>query len=358
MYFLATFQSVMTEIGYIIAALLLLMVLVIIHELGHYTAGRLLGFKINEFAVGFGPAIFKHVSKKTGIQYSFRPIPMGGYCAFDGEDEENENNPTAFNNQKPWKRILVLFAGVFNNFISAIIVIIIFFTCYGQFLPEVHSTVAGSAASMEGGLLAGDIIYEVNGKQVNFVVPDDFHNYLKGQGETVTFTVYRDNKLVDVKLTKTDYTDVDKDGKTITRHGFGYVSTLGQQKLTFGQAFCRAWGFIFYVVYQILASLVGLITGAIGIQNAGGPVTVIQTISSQIAGGFGSVLYILVILSANLAVMNLLPFPALDGSQILFTIIEWIRRKPLNRKVINTINTVGLIALFVLMIVLDIFHFL
>ena len=178
--------------------------------------------------------------------------------------------------------------------------------------------------------------------------------------------MYRNNKLVDVKLTKSDYVELDKDGNQVLddngnpviRHGFGYVSSLGQQKLTFGQAFCRAWSFIFYLVYQILASLVGLITGAIGLQNAGGPITVIQTISSQIAGGFSSILYILVILSANLAVMNLIPFPALDGSQILFTIIEWIRHKPLNKKVVNTINTVGLVTLFVLMIVLDIFHFL
>lgn len=356
MTFLATFQSVMTEIGYIIAALMLLMVLVIIHELGHYTAGRMLGFKINEFAVGFGPAIFKKVSKKTGIQYSLRPIPMGGYCAFEGEDDTS-CSPDAFNKQAPWKRIIVLFAGVFNNFISAIFVVIIFFTCYGQYLPQVHSTFVGSAA--DGKLLPNDIIYEVNGKQVNFVVPDDFHNYIKNEGDTVTFKVYRNNELVEETITKSEYKYVDeKTGETITNYGFGYKSTLGQQKLTFGEAFCRAWSYMFYVVYQILVSLIGLITGAIGLNQAGGPITVIQTISSQIAGGFGAVLYILVILSANLAIMNLLPFPALDGSQILFTFIEWIRKKPINPKVINRINTVGLITLFILMFVLDIYHFL
>lgn len=356
MLFLATFESVMTKIGYIIAAFLLLMVLVIIHEFGHFTAGRMLKFKINEFAVGFGPAIFKRTSKKTGTQFSIRPFPLGGYCAFEGEDEEN-SSPEAFNNQKPWKRIIVLFAGVFNNFISAIIVIIIFFTCYGQYLPMVANTYEGSAS--HGKLLSGDIIYEVNHKPVYFVVAEDFTNYLKGTGDTVVFTVYRDNKLVDVELTKADYQYVDeKTGETVTKFGFGYSSTLGQQKLTFGEAFTRAWGFCFYLVYQILASLIGLFTGAIGLKNAGGPVTVISTITETMAGGFGSVLYILVVLSANLAVMNLLPFPALDGSKILFTFIEWIRKKPMNRKVENAIHTVGLIILIVLMVVLDIYHLL
>lgn len=356
MLFLATFQSVMLQIGYILAAFLLLMVMVIIHEFGHFFAGRMLGFKVNEFSIGFGPAIFKHKSKKTGMQFSIRPFPLGGYCAFEGEDEENPS-PDAFNNQKPWKRIIVLFAGAFNNFISAIIVIIIFFTCYGQYLPQVAGTFDGTSASEQ--LQKGDIIYEVNGKAVNFVVSEDFSNYLKGVGDTAEFTVYRNNELVTVTLTKTNYTYVDEStGKTVEKYGFGYSSSLGQQKLTFAQAFTRSWGFCFYLVYQILASLIGLLTGAIGLKNAGGPVTVISTITSQMAGGFGSVLYILVVLSANLAVMNLLPFPALDGSRILFTVIEWIRRKPLDRKIENAIHTAGLIILIILMIVLDVYHLL
>lgn len=356
MFFLATVQSVFITIGYVIAAFMLLMVMVIIHELGHYTAGRMLGFKINEFSVGFGPAIFKRVSKKTGTQFSLRPFPLGGYCDFEGEDEENPSKD-AFCNQKPWKRIIVLFAGAFSNFLSAILVIIIFFTCYGQYLPQVADTYEGSAA--HGILQKGDIIYEVNGKQVNFVVAEDFTNYLKNEGDTVEFTLYRGDKLVKATLTKSNYQFYNEQTKEWeTKYGFGYASSLGQQKLNFGQAFCRAWGFSFYLVYQILASLIGLLTGAIGLNNAGGPVTVIQTITSQIAGGFGAVLYILVILSTNLAVMNLLPFPALDGSRIVFTVIEWIRRKPLNRKVENIIHTVGLILLFTIMIILDICHLL
>ena len=111
-------MEILQTIGGILVALLALMVMVVIHEAGHYTVGKLLKFKINEFAVGFGKAIFKK-TKKNGEVFSLRLIPLGGYCAFEGEDEDS-NNPEAFNNQKPWKRILVFLAGVTFNFATAI----------------------------------------------------------------------------------------------------------------------------------------------------------------------------------------------------------------------------------------------
>ena len=149
MYFIsATAGEVFTYIGYVIVAVLALMAMIVIHELGHYTAGKLLGFKIDEFAIGFGPAIIKKRNKKTGELFTLRPFPIGGFCAFHGEDadgamldedgnqikDENGNivkDPDAFNNQKPWKRLIVLFSGAFMNFLSAIVIITIYFTAYG-----------------------------------------------------------------------------------------------------------------------------------------------------------------------------------------------------------------------------------
>ena len=150
-----TAAEVFKYIGYVIVALLALMVMIVVHELGHYTAGKLLGFKIDEFAIGFGPKIFKHTNKKTGELFSIRPFPIGGFCAFHGEDEEgallDENgekvrdasgnivkDPDAFNNKPAWKRLIVLFSGAFMNFISAIFIITIFFTAYGQVLPTIR----------------------------------------------------------------------------------------------------------------------------------------------------------------------------------------------------------------------------
>lgn len=140
----ATVGEVFAYIGYVLLALLALMAMIVVHELGHYTAGKLLGFKIDEFAIGFGPKIFKRKNKKTGELFSIRPFPIGGFCAFHGEDadgallDENGNqvkdangniikDPDAFNNQKPWKRLIVLFSGAFMNFLSAILIITIYF---------------------------------------------------------------------------------------------------------------------------------------------------------------------------------------------------------------------------------------
>ena len=172
-----TAGEVFTYIGYVIVALLALMLMIVVHELGHYTAGRLLGFKIDEFAIGFGPAIFKRKNKKTGVLFTIRPFPIGGFCSFHGEDEDgalldekgekvkDENgktvkDPDAFNNQKPWKRLIVLFAGAFMNFISAIVIITIYFAAYGQPLPSVVGVYPN--ANSENVFQAGDVILNIN----------------------------------------------------------------------------------------------------------------------------------------------------------------------------------------------------
>ena len=119
----------MLNILYVVIAILALMFMIVVHEFGHFIAGKKLGFQINEFAIGFGPPIFKR-KMKSGTQFSIRPIPLGGFCGFEGEDDDNDN-PRAFNNMPPWKRIIVLFNGAFFNFLSAMLIITIFFCAYG-----------------------------------------------------------------------------------------------------------------------------------------------------------------------------------------------------------------------------------
>ena len=116
----ASFSEVMTTIGYILIALCCLMFMVIVHEFGHYIAGKILGFKINEFAIGFGPKLFSRTNKKTGEVFSIRALPLGGFRAFEGEDEENPS-PNAFNNKSPWRRLIVLVSGVLFNFVFGVI---------------------------------------------------------------------------------------------------------------------------------------------------------------------------------------------------------------------------------------------
>ncbi len=424
-----TAAEVFKYIGYVIVALLALMVMIILHELGHYTAGKLLGFKIDEFAIGFGPAIIKKKNKKNGELFTLRPFPIGGFCAFHGEDadgamldeqgnqikDENGNivkDPQAFNNQKAWKRLIVLFAGAFMNFISAIIIITIYFSAYGQILPYVISTHAAGDAT--NAFKQGDAILGINGKQVNIMLEEDL-KVMDGLGDSAEFIVLRDGKHIKFKASKFyynpfeegdyiisvngealsdpvewqnfaksyDYEDnitveiaekndngelVAARSATVKRgvkaedmtgyysYGFGITRSIARAKLPFFLALGRSFGFSFFIVFKILASLGALITGKVGLETAGGTITTIGTIAKVSALGFDSFLYVTAIISANLAVMNLLPFPALDGSRMLFTAIEMVFRKPVPRKVEAVIHTVGLILLLVLAVFLDIFH--
>jgi regulator of sigma E protease len=427
-----TAGEVFTYIGYVIVALLALMLMIVVHELGHYTAGRLLGFKIDEFAIGFGPAIFKRKIKKTGVLFTIRPFPIGGFCSFHGEDEDgalldekgekvkDENgktvkDPDAFNNQKPWKRLIVLFAGAFMNFISAIVIITIYFAAYGQPLPSVVGVYPN--ANSENAFQAGDVILNINGKQINIISDEDIINAFSKVGDSAKFKVLRNGKRISVNASKFYYSpfeegdfithlngkelahpvpytqldtlegaDTDKaitltlvvydaDGKisstsnvTVQKganpddaegyysYGFGITRSLARTKLPFFLAFGRSFSFCFFIVFKILASLGALITGKLGAEAAGGTLTTIGVMAKVSSLGFDSFLYVVAVISANLAVMNLLPFPALDGSRMLFTLIEMIFRKPVPRKVEAVIHTVGLILLIVLTVFLDIFH--
>lgn len=426
----ATVGGVFAYIGYVLLALLALMAMIVVHELGHYTAGKLLGFKIDEFAIGFGPKIFKRKNKKTGELFSIRPFPIGGFCAFHGEDadgallDENGNqvkdangniikDPDAFNNQKPWKRLIVLFSGAFMNFLSAILIITIYFSAYGQPLPYVVGTY--DVPSYQNVFEQGDVLLSVNGKQINLMAQEDLDNVFKKVGDNAEFRVLRNGKRIKITASKFFYDPFEDgdyiyavDGKkldtpvayadylatvesndafivTVVRYdekgeiceqstmkvqkgenpedangfysyGFGITRTIARAKLPFFLAFGRAWSFCFFIVFKILASFGALITGKMGIEGAGGTITTIITMAKVSALGFDSFMYVVAIISANLAVMNLLPFPALDGSRMLFTLIEMIFKKPVPRKVEAVIHTVGLVLLLVLAVFLDVFH--
>lgn len=425
-----TAGEVFTYIGYVIVALLALMAMIVVHELGHYTAGKLLGFKIDEFAIGFGPAIFKRKNKKTEEVFSIRPFPIGGFCSFHGEDAEgalldedgnqikDENgkivkDPAAFNNQKAWKRLIVLFAGAFMNFLSAIFIITVYFSAYGQLLPNVINTHSG--VNYENVFQEGDVILNINGKQINIMLQEDLDNAFAKVGDSAEFRVLRNGKRIKLTANKFYYDPFEKgdyiysvngevletpaeysqflaecdsdqpmnlvvirygetgeiaeqstvsvqkgvnqqDPDGVYSYGFGITRSITRAKLPFFLAFGRSFGFCFFIVFKILASLGALITGKVGLETAGGTITTIGMMAKVSALGFDSFLYVVAIISANLAVMNLLPFPALDGSRMLFTLIEMIFRKPIPRKIEAVIHTVGLILLVVFAVFLDIFH--
>ncbi|MDR2047323.1 MAG: site-2 protease family protein [Clostridiales bacterium] len=344
--------------GYVVLAFVCLSVMVVIHELGHFIAGRKLGFKVNEFAIGMGPKIISRKLKKSGLILSWRILPIGGFCSFEGEDDAENPAMGAFNNQKPWKRLIVLFAGVFTNFLSAIIVLSLFFTFSGQRLPQIAPSEYGGAA--EFGVEAGDVVVKVEGRRLQMLETSDFTNLLAGKDE-VNITVMRGVKTYDITLIRHAVPDVDEEGNIIpgqSQERFGINVGETQQTFGFFESIVRAARFSFFTAVKILSALGSMITGSANVADtAGGPVTMVSGLTSVVSTGIANTIYIVCLFSVNLAIFNILPLPALDGGRMVFTIIEWIRKKPLKKGVEAMIHFVGLVALLGMAILFDIIHF-
>ncbi len=387
---LLSITSVFTYIGYIVLAIVVLLFMVLIHELGHYTAGKILKFKINEFSVGFGPKLIQK-TKKNGEKITLRALPLGGYCAFEGEGEDGQTNPQAFNNQKPWKRLIVLFFGAFFNFLSAIIFSFILLISSGYDLVEIKNVNENSINY--GKFQTGDVIYGIDGNEIDFVHDEYFNNLLTdnvqeyyskylgttdelkneysftSEGKTyymdeqpINFNVKRDGDEIEI----TAYINVIYNDKG-EYSGWSLYSTntvnstefsIANYKYSFGESLVEAIPFTCKWAWKIIVILGQLFTGQLSLTSLGGPVTTINTIASYTqTGGWTYLAVLLPLIAVNLAVFNLLPIPALDGFQMIFVLIEWIRKKPLKQTVINTINNVGLIVLLCFVILVDILQF-
>lgn len=466
---LLSFVSTIKTIGYVLLALLILLIMITIHELGHYLVGKLFKFKINEFAIGMGPAIFKK-PLKSGETFSIRIFPFGGFCAFEGEDDDMDD-PNAFNNKKPWQRILVLVAGATMNYILALLVIIFSMSCYGQ-------TVIGAGKFIDDGNYSGyslqddDIILSIKayGKKTNIYMATDLISALNhgkkddivyvdviregkrvnavpvklrsdvecknitsvnktyealGVGSTMMLSVSNESKwfkegdyikkTVDgnaVEEGKTyhdceeftytyeqflSYVKDKKEGEAITcwvgrvdypasvpvfiefdkaweivnkndpeavleyfgikGYSYGYYTSSSYRKLGFFTTIGHSFEYSFKIGGVVLKSLGQIITGAIGLNAVGGTVTTIVTTSKIIRYGFVYALEIMALIGVNLAVFNLLPVPALDGSRIVFCIIEWIRKKPISRKVEGIIHGIGFIFILGFAVLVDLLQF-
>ena len=342
---LSSFTSVLSTIGYVILAILVLMFMITIHEFGHYIAGKKLGFKINEFSIGFGKSIFSK-TLKSGEKFSIRLIPLGGYCAFDGEDASS-TDPNAFNNKHPFKRLVVLFMGAFFNFLSAIIFSFILLVGFGFDIPEVKEV----TSTVNTNIQVGDVITKVDNEKITFIDNKYLPNLIqkKEVGSTITLTIIRNGKVIEEDVVVHESTP-DKNGNTSKVIG---VNTMAH-KYGFFEALGRSFVLTFELAYYVLKILFLLITFRLPIKSLGGPITTITTIATQSQANIASLFVMLPLIAANLAVFNWLPFPALDGSRMVFTTIEWIRKKPINPKIEGTIHTVGLWILMTFVIVVDI----
>lgn len=365
---LLSVSSVMNTVLAVILAILILLAMITVHEFGHYTAGKLLKFKINEFAIGFGPKLFKRTSKKTGEAFSVRILPLGGFCAFDGEEGEAEH-PDSFNNKAPWKRIIVLVSGPLMNYLLALLLIIISLLSFGQMLFKVGAVAPAEGVYAEYSLIENDLITNVDGKGIYLTT--DLMTALNGkrEGESVSVTVLRggEKHKIEVKLrADCDFENSAETSKLWRALGIGIVEgenanywAVGVESHRFGffETIGRSFVYSFKISGTIFKVLGELLTGHLGLSAMGGPVTTIKLTSEIASQSVQNFFEIAAYIGVNLAVFNLLPIPALDGSKVIFCLIEWIFRKPVPRKVEAIIHAVGFFFILGFAVLVDLLQF-
>lgn len=340
----------------IIFAILLFSFLIFIHELGHFVAAKLSGVQVNEFAMFMGPAIFKKQVGET--LYSIRCIPIGGYCAMEGEDEQSDN-PRAFGSAKWWKRLIILVAGSFMNFVAGLLIMVIVFMPTKQLiLPVIESFESYSTVSGEQGLQAGDRILEVDGEKI--YVQSDFGMLLSlNQGDVHDLVVERNGSKVYLNDFVMQRHEVkDEQGNTQMLYGMNFT----EKDATFSDKVQYAWNNTINVIRSVRLSLQMLISGQAGIGDMTGPVGIVQIMSDTAQASDTTLdavlnmLYFGAFIAINLAVMNMLPIPALDGGRVvallLTTGIEAVTRKKINPKYEGYIHAAGMVLLLGLMAVI------
>lgn len=337
----------MSRILYILIAIVMLGFIVTVHEFGHYIAGRLCGIGILEFSVGFGPKIVGF--KRKGIAYSLRAIPLGGYCSFVGQDEENPA-PNAMNNQPVWKRLITVAAGPLMNFVLAFLFCAILLSgfMYAELLPRVYSVAEGSPAQTCG-IKVDDVITAVNGQSISYdgAGMEAARRAIAQSDVTqpVEFSILRGEESISLSVPLQKV--VDADGATKYQIGISF----GGRTYGFGEALGSAFGYMVEYTGEMLSALRGLIFHGTGVDDMMGPVGIISFVSEQISSEkLYAVVNLIFFLSLNIGIMNLLPLPALDGGRIIFLIVEGVRRKPIPAEKEGLVHLLGLGLLLLLFV--------
>lgn len=345
---------------YILAAVLIFGVLIAVHELGHFLAAKACHVQVNEFSIGMGPAVWQRQKGET--EYSLRALPIGGFCAMEGEDEESDN-PRALSSQGFWKKFLVFVAGSAMNFLTGILIILMLYSGAEGFLIP---AVAGSAPefTQENGqtLEAGDVFWAINGERV-YLYSDVGLLFSLNSKKPLDLVVLRDGKKVELHdLAWRTYTSTD--GKQYKGYGI-YIAQDQVEGATVGNKLKYTWLNAVDFVREVRLSLQMLFTGQASLNDVSGPVGIVTTITqvgkqSKTAGDAAvNILYLAALIAVNLAVMNLLPIPALDGGHIFFLVLDTLAmvlfRRKIPSKYETAISTVCFVALMGFMLVVT-FH--
>lgn len=340
---------------YIIVGILLFGLLIAVHEGGHFLTAKLLGVQVNEFAIGMGPALFSRQKGET--KYSLRVFPVGGYCAMEGEDEDT-GNPRSFSSKSPWRKIIILAAGSVMNFVAGFILVAILFASSGGYtVPVIRDFMDGFPCAGQEGLLPGDRILSVNGHKVHIYSELTAQLNAAAGSETMDLVVEREGEKVvldDLPLTMREYT---VDGQTVTMYGIYFTV----EEPSFTGLLEQSWYTCWYFAKAVWSGLVMLVSGQVGLNDMSGPVGIVSYVGEvgsqggSIAAGLQNVCYLIALIAVNLAIMNLLPIPALDGGRIFLLIVGEIWFLLSGRKIPPKyeawIHGVGFSLLILLMVV-------
>jgi len=349
---------------YILIAILMFGIMIALHEFGHFAAAKLCGVKVNEFAIGMGPKLLRRTKGDT--EYTLRLFPIGGFCAMEGEEEDEKvsDDPRAFPNRPWWQRLIILLAGVLMNFLTGFFIILCFFSTVTSFLtPQVRDfTPEGTAQSQ--GLLPGDRITKVDNHAI-FLKQDIEFFIAQGGDAQIDLEVERDGKRLELKDFELS-PQSQSDGSTAYRMGIW----VEEEPNTAGSLLKNTWLQSIDYIRMVWYSLGQLFRGAVGLRDMSSVVEITKMMgeageegaqAAQAAGGsallgaLANILWIVAFISINLSVMNLLPIPALDGGQIFFMAVNGVllalRGRKLDPKYQGWVTAAGFIFLLLLMAV-------
>jgi len=319
----------------IIVAIICFIILVIGHEFGHFSVAKMLGIRVNEFSVGMGPLAFQ--KQKGETKYSFRWIPIGGYCALEGEDG-NSDDPRSFSKQPAWAKILVLVAGAFMNIVLGLIVFTFIFRSTGVATTKISQVVDNSPAYVAG-IKAGDKLIAVDDQY--FTDFSSMQSYIaSSNNDTIKITVNRNGETQSFNCTP-----------YINEYGnraIGIIATVSHSVTDCFKASVKESAIVLLSIKEFFS---GLFTGATSVKDVSGVVGVVSLAGQAAEFGMINVIYLMALISVNLGYMNLIPFPALDGGRILMTIIRAIFKGKISDEAEGVVHAVGLVILLILMVI-------
>lgn len=322
----------------ILSFILVFCLLVLFHEFGHFAAAKLNGIYVHEFSIGMGPKLLKKQGKET--LYTIRALPIGGFVNMEGEDEKS-NHPRSFSNKSPIRKLSVLVAGPFMNFILAIILLFILFVSIG-FPTNTIGLVSENSPAYEAGIMVDDTIVAINDVEISSW--DDVLTNISSSdpNEILNIEVNRGNESILIPLQP----EIDETS------GNAIIGIMTKPKKELGRSAYYAVQNVANVSKDIVVFLVSMPFKGVSDGDVVGPVGMYKMIGSAAQSGILDLLSLGAIISINLGIFNLIPFPALDGGRIVFTLIEMVRRKPLDEELEGKIHFIGLAILLSLMIML------